>query len=66
MDWLQVDNFRAGQTSALQTNNIAQWNGTSWNANFNTINQVFNGPVYSLRNYSNQLYALPVHLTRLH
>lgn len=47
----------AGQTSALQTNNIAQWNGTSWNANFNTINQVFNGPVYSLRNYSNQLYA---------
>lgn len=47
----------AGQSSALATNNIAQWNGTSWNNNFNTINQLFNGPIYTLRQYNNQLYA---------
>lgn len=47
----------AGQTSALATNNIAQWNGISWNNNFNSINQLFNGPIYTLRQYNNQLYA---------
>ncbi len=47
----------AGLTSSLATNNIAQWNGTSWNNNFNTLSAVFNGPIYTLREFNGNLYA---------
>jgi hypothetical protein len=47
----------AGLSSSLATNNIARWNGSSWNSNFNSLSNVFNGPIYSLREYGGQLYA---------
>lgn len=47
----------AGLTSSLATNNIAQWNGTSWNNNFNSLSNVFNGPIYTLREFGGQLFA---------
>ncbi|MDQ3141494.1 MAG: T9SS type A sorting domain-containing protein [Bacteroidota bacterium] len=47
----------AGFTSLLNTNNIARWNGSAWNSNFNSIANPFNGPINSLRVYNNQLYA---------
>ncbi len=47
----------AGLTSLLATNNLALWNGSSWTNNFNTLSNVFNGPVYTLREYAGQLYA---------
>ena len=47
----------AGLTSSLTTNNIAQWNGTSWNSNFNSLSNIFNGPIYTLREFGGQIYA---------
>ncbi|MBK6544704.1 MAG: T9SS type A sorting domain-containing protein [Saprospiraceae bacterium] len=45
----------AGQTANISTNNIAAWNGSSWiNSNFNSS---FNGPIYTLRQFNNQIYA---------
>ncbi len=47
----------AGLTSSLVTNNIAQWNGSTWNSNFNSLSNIFNGPIYTLREFGGQLYA---------
>ncbi|HEX5624638.1 MAG TPA: T9SS type A sorting domain-containing protein, partial [Saprospiraceae bacterium] len=48
---------QAGMTSPLATRNIALWNGISWSQNFNSSPNLFDGPIYTLREYQGQLYA---------